>query len=199
MEVQAADVQVPRRVRREAAGIARVEAELRLRVTREDRRVRVGVDARPDAQQYALRRAVRDQRGELLDVLDVVDHDPAHAGGEGRGQLGDGLRVAVHVDPLRGEAGLEREVQLAARGHVAAQALLREQPEHGGGRAALEANRTSPWSPWLVWSAARNARARPRRSSSAITYTGVPKASASSTASQPPTDRRPADTDEASG
>ena len=37
-----------------AAGLARVEPELGLGVPGQDRRVRVGVDARPDPQQHAL-------------------------------------------------------------------------------------------------------------------------------------------------
>ena len=59
---------------------------------------------------------------------------------------------------------------------------------------ALEANTTSP-SPI----AARNSRARARRSSSATAYSGVPNSRASSIASQPPMRRRPSSTDDASG
>ena len=116
--------------------------------------------------------------GELGHVLDVVDHDPADAGGHRRGQLGGRLGVAVHVDPLGREAGLERQVQLAARRDVAAEALL----------ARTARARRSPGTPWRrtaprrgrrgsLRSASRNLRARARRSSSAITYTGVPNAS----------------------
>ncbi len=39
---------------------------------------------------------------------------------------------------------------------------------------ALDAKMTSPGPPWWVSSAVANSRARARRSSSAITYAGVP-------------------------
>ena len=52
-------------------------------------------------------------------------------------QLGLGLRVAVQVQPLGGEAGAQGEVQLAARGDVAAQALLGEDTQDGGAREGL--------------------------------------------------------------
>ena len=42
------------------------------------------------------------------------------------------LVVAVHVEPLGIQAARQREVQLAARGHVGGQPLLGEQPEDGG-------------------------------------------------------------------
>ena len=74
---------------------------------------------------------------EMVDVGVVVDDDMPDAGGHRLGQLGLGLRVAVQVDPRGVEAGLERDRQLAARGHVARQALLAQDAQDGGARKGL--------------------------------------------------------------
>ena len=79
-----------------------------------------------------------------LELDEVVDHDVADAGVERHPQLGLALGVAVQVDLLGVEARVEREVQLAARGDVAGQALLGEEAqdrrrrERLGGEVDLE-------------------------------------------------------------
>ena len=54
----------------------------------------------------------------------------ADAGVERLAHLARVLVVAVHVDPLRREAGPQGGEQLAARGHVHAEALLARQAQH---------------------------------------------------------------------
>ena len=75
-------------------------------------------------------RALGDELLEALDLVEVVDHDRAHAMAHRHAQLRLRLRVAVEDDPLGLEAGDEREMQLAAGGHVAPQPLLGEQAQH---------------------------------------------------------------------
>ena len=65
----------------------------------------------------------------------AVDDDPADAHVERPTQLGVGLVVAVHHEPIRGNAGGQRHVQLAAGGDVEPQALGVDQSRH---RAAQE-------------------------------------------------------------
>ena len=43
----------------------------------------------------------------------------------------------MHDDPLRREAGLQRQVELPPGGRVAPQSLAREQRQHGGARERL--------------------------------------------------------------
>jgi len=81
--------------------------------------------------------ALRDQPAEALDLVEVVDHDQPDAVSQGHAQLGLGLGVAVHHDPLRREAGRQREVQLAAGGGIAPEPLAGEQRQHGGAREGL--------------------------------------------------------------
>ena len=65
-------------------------------------------------------------------------------------------------------------MQLAARGHVARQALLRHQPEGGGARERLARVDHLEAARVRARNASRYARARARMSSSAYTYAGVP-------------------------
>ncbi len=69
-----------------------------------------------------------------VDLVEVIDHDQPHARLQRHPQLGFGLGVAVHHDPLGRIAGVQRQVQLARGGHVAPQSLLREQAQHGRAR-----------------------------------------------------------------
>jgi hypothetical protein len=137
VEMEALHVEVRGRIGRERTRLARVEAELGLGVAGEDGGVRVGVHPGADPQQHPLARAVREHGGELGHVLVVVDHDASDARLDGRAQLVGGLRVAVQVDPGGLEPGLERQVQLAARGDVDAQSLLGEEAQHGRDGARL--------------------------------------------------------------
>ena len=97
----------------------------------------VRVDTGAHAQQHPLAPAGREHAGELGDVLEVVDDDPADAGAHRQRELVLGLRVAVQVDPLGLEPGPQGQVQLAAGRDVAAEPFLREHAQHGRGRAGL--------------------------------------------------------------
>ena len=77
------------------------------------------------------------QRCQPLGVLLVVEHDRADAGLERHLQLGLGLGVAVQVEPRGVEPGAQGEVQLAAGGDVAAEALLGEDAQDRGARERL--------------------------------------------------------------
>ena len=81
--------------------------------------------------------ASAEQLREPQRLLPVVEHDRADPGVHGHRQLRARLGVAVQVDALGREAGVQREVQLAARGDVAAEPLLGEQPQHGRARQRL--------------------------------------------------------------
>jgi hypothetical protein len=59
--------------------------------------------------------------GDLVEAFNLghrVEHDVANSGLDGRGQLVDGFVVAVQGDSLGGEAGVERDGQFTAAGHV---------------------------------------------------------------------------------
>ena len=75
-------------------------------------------------------RAPREQTLQALDLVEVVEHDQPNAALQRHAQLGLGLGVAVQHDALGRKARVQREVQLAAGGHVAPQPLLREQRQH---------------------------------------------------------------------
>ena len=72
-----------------------------------------------------------------VELVQRVDHDVADVCGERLAELGRRLSVAVEVDPRGVEPAPEREEQLAARGDVARQPLLGEQPVHRGARKRL--------------------------------------------------------------
>ena len=89
--------------------------------------MRVGLNARGDAHVDVLRDA--QLAGDLADAAQLdaaVHHDAAHARRNGLAQLLRRLVVAVHEHALHGEARLLRAPQLAAAGHVEAQAFLRD-------------------------------------------------------------------------
>ncbi len=71
------------------------------------------------------------QQREPVDLVEVVDHDQPHPHLERHPQLGLGLGVAVHHDPLGRIARVQRQMQLARGGDVAPQSLPREQAQHG--------------------------------------------------------------------
>ena len=158
-----------RRARAPRAG----QAELGLGVAGQDRRVRVGVDARGGSRSRTRwRRARAEHAGELGDVLGVVEDDPADAGLDGR-RAARRSDLALPCRKIRAgsKPALEREVQLAAR-------TRRRTPRPSSANSAQHRGRPgTPWTrrrprrgpPWLASSASRNSRARARRSSSAIT------------------------------
>ncbi len=86
--------------------------------------VGVGLDLGIHAEEHAL--AVAHEPLEAVNVVERVDHHAAHASIDGRRDVRVVLRVAVEVDAGRIHAALEGEEQLAPRGHVAREPLLRE-------------------------------------------------------------------------
>ena len=110
------------------------QPELRARVAREHVRVRVGGDARDDADEHVLRRA---GGLEAVDVVGVVDHDEPDPVLDRERDLLVALGVAVVDDQRRIDAGLERGEDLAAAGDVEPQALLDHHALDGGRRERL--------------------------------------------------------------
>src|SRR6266581_4910626 len=89
-----------------------------------NRLVRVRLDPGREADQRA-----RDSgSARAIDFLERVDDDE-RAELRGRGQLLVRLVVAVDDEPLAGEAGGERELQLPERGDVGADSLLGKKAE----------------------------------------------------------------------
>ena len=121
------------------------------------------------------------------DLVERVEHHPTDPGFDRGDQLGRRLVVAVQRDPLGREAGPQRHGQLAAAAHVQREALRR--PPSGRPRCT-----GTPWprsAPTRPPNAAANSAARPRKSSSSITNSGVPKRSASSRTSTPASSSAP--------
>ena len=102
-----------------------IEPELRPEVSRADRLVRLCVDAGRDAHEHASHPGLRCAQR----LLERVEHDERVELGGGA-QLLVRLVVAVEDDPLTTEARASRELELAERGHVRAQAFLGEQAQH---------------------------------------------------------------------
>ncbi len=118
--------------------VGEVEAELRVVLAGGDVLVRVGVDARRDAQ-VDLRsgQPLGDERLDARQLLEAVDVDVVHAGSEPHAELVDALVVAVEGAALGRHPGGEGDVQLAARGDVEQQALLVGEAGHGGAEEGL--------------------------------------------------------------
>ena len=122
-----------------ARGLGR-EAELRVGLPGRDRVVGVAGDARGDPDQHLLPAAAELGRDPLQPV-ELVAASRARCGRRPRSSASRssdvGLGVAVQVDPRRVEAAPQRQGQLAARGDVAGQPLLGEQPVDRGARKRL--------------------------------------------------------------
>ena len=69
--------------------------------------------------------------------MEVVDDDAADAGGERLGQLRARLVVAVEMDALGREPGLERDVKLAAGDYVQVETFLGEKLGDGGAKVGF--------------------------------------------------------------
>ena len=93
------------------------QAELRPLVRGADRRVRVGLDARRDPHQDPPHTGFC----RALDLVEGVDDDEAGARTRGGRQLFVALVVPVHDEPLPGEPGKQRELELAQGRDVRAQ------------------------------------------------------------------------------
>ena len=72
----------------------------------------------------------RREPGDAIELGGRVDDDPTDACVECAPQLGVGLVVAVENDAIRREPGVQRDEQLAARGDVEAETLLRNEASH---------------------------------------------------------------------
>ncbi len=133
-----ADQLEPRRGRdpvEQPRGVGERDAELGLRAAGVHRRVREPGHARVHAHQDAL--AGGRQAREPVDVVGAVDDDQADPGLQGGDEVGVALRVAVQQHVRGVEPRRQGDRQLAGRGDVAAQPLLREDPHDGSARQRL--------------------------------------------------------------
>ena len=110
-------------------------------MTRRLRGVSGRFDAGDDPHQTRLHVPPRHEALEPVDVVEVVDHDEAHAMRDGHYQLFVGLGVAVQDQLGRIDARLERGQDLATAGDVDVQALLDHHPLNGGARERLRRER----------------------------------------------------------
>ena len=104
------------------------QAELGVEHARRRLRVRVGVDVGRDAQQHRL--AFAERTGDAVQqrqLVEVIDHDAAHARLDRLAQLPGRLVVAVEEGALHGEAGGAGDCQLAAGDDVQPQPFLRHE------------------------------------------------------------------------
>ena len=101
------------------------EAELGVLAARADVLMRVGLDAGRDAHVDGLLDAkFPGDLGYARKLDAAVDHDAAHACGDGLAQLGRRLVVAVHEDTIHREARHLGAGELAAARHVEAKSLF---------------------------------------------------------------------------
>ena len=112
--------------------VAEVEPELRVVLPGGDELVRVGVDARRDPQQDLGRRSGtrRGERVEAIELVERIDHDVAHAGGDRHPQLGQRLVVAVQGTRSGRDTGGQRDVEFPSGGDVEQQPLVVREPGH---------------------------------------------------------------------
>ncbi len=115
------------------------EAELLVLDAGRDGLVGVRVDSRRDADQHRLREG--DQRGQLVDLVERVDHDPADPVGQRGLEVLGGFHVAVQHDPLGREADRPRDREFTGRAHVQRQALLGQPAQHCLARQRLARER----------------------------------------------------------
>ncbi|OQA38655.1 MAG: hypothetical protein BWY52_03245 [Chloroflexi bacterium ADurb.Bin325] len=115
------------------------EAELGVFLAGLDVRVGVRADAgrQPQPDRDRPRRPARGQLAQQRQLVEVVHHDAADVAVERIGQLVARLVVAVEVDAFGGEAGVQRDVQLAAGYHVQLQALLGHELRDRGAEISL--------------------------------------------------------------
>jgi len=115
------------------------ETELLVLDAGRDGLVGVRVDAGRDPDQHRLRK--RDQRGELLDLVERVDHDPPDPIGQCGLEVLGGFHVAVQHDPVGRETDRPRHREFTRRAHVERQALLGEPAQHRPARQRLARER----------------------------------------------------------
>ena len=163
MDVQPVEAQAVRAAQAldRPARVGRGEAELRVLLAGRHGGVGVGAHAGDDAHEHGLLAA--HEALQAIDVVEVVDHDGAHAGVDRALEVLVGLRVAVQVDARRVDAGGEGVHELAGAGDVAAQALLGDRAQDrraGEGLGGEDGQRVGPARAELV---AVLARARAQR------------------------------------
>ncbi len=108
------------------------EPEFRVCLARLDVGVGVRVHTRRDADQDVHGHAPGGRHVlDRVDLLKIVDADPPDSGAHRHLHLLRRLVVAVHDDLARGHPGLQCRVQLAAGGHIHAQAFLLDDPADG--------------------------------------------------------------------
>ena len=115
--------------------VGQAEPELGVLLPGLDVGVGRGLDPRGDPQQHPLG-AVEQPVG-ALDLVEGVEDQVTDAGVERVAELGLGLVVAVHVDPLGSHPAGEGHVQLAAGRDVGRQPLLGRKRVHRGRRERL--------------------------------------------------------------
>ncbi|MNY02303.1 hypothetical protein D3C86_1348720 [compost metagenome] len=105
--------------------VRQVEAELGVHVPRPDVLVGVGLHARRDAQEQLRGDAQFLSDGaELVQLVQVVDHEAADPLFEGQADLFGALVVALEVNALGRDPRLEGREELAARDHLRGEALV---------------------------------------------------------------------------
>src|SRR5437016_2871108 len=97
------------------------KAEFGVELACGDEVVRIRLDTRRAADEYALPTALGDDTRQQLELVIAVDDDGA-AGAMGIVELVGSLVVAEQVDPLGRKPRRQRGVQLATRDHVQAEA-----------------------------------------------------------------------------
>ncbi len=159
------------------------EPELLVLVCGRDELVRVRLDTDGDADQDVLHDAAAGR--DLVEALDLdhrVEHDVPDPGRDGGVEFGDGLVVAVHRDPLGGEAGMQCDGQFTRRTRRPSTGPRRAPAGDLGGQEGLRR---------IVHALGSRRRRAPsraaaeRKSSSSTTNSGVPYFSASSVTGTP--------------
>ena len=155
--------------------------------------VRLDADGDPDHDRYPHPELVGEP-DQPVDLGERVDDDPADAILDRGARFGEGLVVAVHPDPLPGEADPTSDLELAAAADVEVQ------PSSMTHWATADAEEglpgvvdVGPGEPLLEGAvkSSRKARARSLKSCSSITYAGVPNVAARSVVRTPATVRTP--------
>ena len=139
-EVDQAEVFEPAGAGHSLVGRSAGEPEPELRVVLTGAHVLVGVGLHPgcDPQQDGGGlRSARGQAFEAVELVERIDHDARHRRCDRGPQLVVGLVVAVHHEPLGGNARAQGDVQLAAGGDVEVEALLVGQRGHGPAQEGL--------------------------------------------------------------
>ena len=114
------------------------EPELGVRLTGSHELVGVGFHTRSGADQHPWYEAVLGVKGhEAIDLVEAVHDDATNARPACGAELVGGLVVPVQHEPVGRHTSGQRNVQLAASGHVDVHALFMGQPSHGNAQERL--------------------------------------------------------------